>query len=62
MSRESSFRYPGPPTKRLLKEVDQRISDLEWEGSLGNELETLYQKREYLEALLEKGELYVPDF
>ena len=57
------YRYPGPSTTKLLKEVNERISELEWNGSYDEqELESLYSRRAVLEQMLEAGELYVPDF
>ena len=56
------YRYPGPPTRKLLKHVEDRISDLEWNGDPGGELEGLYNQREILRIMSDKGELYVPEF
>ena len=56
------YRYPGPSTTKLLKEVNNRISDLEWNGDPAGELENLYSRRAVLEQMIKAGELYAPNF
>lgn len=60
----NEYRYPGPSVVKELKEVEQRITEIEWEDGVDPtpELDCLYKRRELLRIMKDQGELYVPDF
>lgn len=60
----NEYRYPGPSVVKGLKEVEQRITEIEWENGVDPtpELDYLYKRRELLRIMKDQGELYVPNF
>lgn len=60
----SDYRYPGPSVVKELREVEQRITEIEWENGVdpNPELNYLYKRRELLRMMKDQGELYVPNF
>lgn len=58
----TDFRYPGPPTAKVLKHVNDKITELEWNDGPKDLIESLYKERAVLEQMMKAGELYVPNF
>lgn len=47
---------------KRLREVNQEISDLAWDGASPDAMQSLLLEREWLEHEKNKGTLYVPNF
>jgi len=50
------------PIKPRIRELQQQVDNLEWEGLAPEKLSDLLNELQWLEDLDLKGELYVPNF
>ncbi len=50
------------PIRPRIRELEQELSDMEWEGLAPEKMQHLITELEYLRQLDNAGELYVPEF